>query len=211
MRRLRGTIPRVAPRTIYEHQLPPENDPDVVALAATWIANARAAQRPGRAAAYAIPSVAIGVVIWGELNRWTGFAMPWPIMAGSAIVLGVAMGRPCLKLGALFDRRWAVLVSALGLVMAVLGDFQATTLIGASQSGMSWTEVITTVDASILGEWISGRQPVDWIVAVLAAAGAFFAARPTLDASQLLMQARITIADEDMSREEAEAAAQPRA
>ena len=118
-------------RLVYAHQLPPENDPEAVELARSWIDAARGAQRPGRAMAYAIPSTLIGIVLWGELNRWTGFALPWPLMAASTVALGVALGRPCRNLGALFDRRWAAMLFVMGFAMGLLGDLYATIALSA--------------------------------------------------------------------------------
>ena len=178
---------------IYEHQLPPENDPEVVALAASWVGSARAAQKPGRALAYAIPSTLLGVVLWGELNRWTGFAMHWYVMAGSAIVLGVLLGRPCRTLGVLFDPRWAVLLGVLGVTMGVLGDLYAGTALLAARAGTDWSEVLVHLGPVQLRDWLTARQPIDWLVAGLAGVGAALAARPPLDARQLMMEARIEV------------------
>jgi len=180
-------------RTIYEHQLPPESDPEVVELAKTWIDGARATQRPVRALAYAIPSTLLGVVLWGELNRWTGFHMHWYAMAGSAIVLGVLLGRPCRQLGTLFDPRWAVVLGALGVVMAVLGDLYASTALLAVRAGTDWSQVVGILGVDELRAWLTGRQPIDWLVAGLAGAGAALSVRPPLDARQLVMEARIEI------------------
>lgn len=179
--------------TIYEHQLPPEGDPEVVSLATSWVDHARAAQRPGRAMAYAVPSTLLGIVLWGELNRWTGFDMHWYVMAGSAVVLGVLLGRPCRVLGALFDPRWAMLLGALGIVMGVLGDLYASTALLAVRAGTGWSDVIGLMGPAELHAWLTGRQPIDWLVAGLGGAGAFLSARPPLDARQLVMEARIEI------------------
>ncbi len=184
---------------IYEQDLPPEDDPDVVALAATFVADARAAQRPARAVGVGVASVVVGVVIWGELNRWTTFEMPWLLMAGTAVGLGVLMGLPYRKAGALFDRRWAVLAASFGAAMAILGDLHATALIQASLEDVPWSRALGRVDVAA---WLGARQPIDWLVAGLGAIGAFVAARPALDARQLLMEARIAIHQEDLLAEE---------
>lgn len=184
---------------IYEHELPPADDPDVVERAAAFVAEARAAQRPGRSVGVGIGSVLIGVVIWGELNRWTEFDMPWLLMAGTAVGLGVLMGLPYRKVGALFDRRWALLGGALGVLMALLGDLHATALIQASLEDVPWLRALGRIE---LGAWLAARQPIDWIVAGLGGAGAFVAARPPLDGRQLLMEARIAIHQEDLAAEE---------
>ncbi|AKF05075.1 hypothetical protein DB32_002224 [Sandaracinus amylolyticus] len=186
---------------VYAHQLPPENDPEAVALARSWIDAARAAQRPGRAMGYAIPSTIIGIVLWGELNRWTGFAMHWYGMAGSAVALGVVLGRPCRSLGALFDRRWAALLFVLGFAMGALGDLYATTALVAARDGIDWLTVITHAD---VGGWIAGRTPLDWIVAGAGGAGAALAGRPPMDERQLFMQARIDVAAARLDAQERE-------
>ncbi|UJR82299.1 Hypothetical protein I5071_43640 [Sandaracinus amylolyticus] len=188
-------------RMVYEHQLPPENDPEVVALARSWIDGARDAQRPGRAMAYAIPSTLIGIVLWGELNRWTGFDMHWYVMAGSAVALGVVLGRPCRTLGALFDRRWAAVLFLLGFAMGALGDLYAMTALVAAREGVGWLSVITQAD---VGGWIAGRTPLDWIVAGAGGAGAALAGRPPMDERQLAMQARIDVAARRLDAQERE-------
>ncbi len=186
---------------IYEHELPAEDDPDVVARAAGMIAAARGAQRPGRALAVGLASLAMGVVIWGELNRWTGFDMPWLLMAGSAVALGLLMGLPYRRAGTLFDRRWAIAAGGLGVVMAILGDLHATLLIQAAAEEAPWARALGRLD---VGAWFATRQPIDWLVAGLAGAGAFVASRPTLDERQLRMEARIAIREEDLRAERAE-------
>lgn len=194
--------------TIYEHQLPPENDPAVVALARRWIDDARGAQRPLRAMAYAVPSTLLGVVLWGELNRWTGFEMHWYVMAGSALVLGVLLGRPCRTIGALFDRRWAAVLFACGFAMGVIGDLYAGTALIASRTGVDWTTVIATFGEPELGAWLTARTPIDWMVAAIAGAGAGIAGRPVLDEPQLVMQSRIEICRQRLEAEHADAAQQ---
>lgn len=183
-----------AGRTVYEHQLPPPGDPEVVALATEWITAARTAQRPMRALAYAIPSLVIGVVIWGELYVWTEFEMHWYLMGGSAVVLGALVGHPCRRLGALFDRHWSILLGACGLAMAVIGDLHAGVLLAAAREGVPWADFVSRLDVSHLREWLSLRAPIDWVVALFAGAGAAFGARPPLDDRQLEMQARIDVA-----------------
>ena len=190
-------------RTIYEQELPPADDPDVRELSAEMIAEARAAQRPGRALLYAVPSVLIGALIWGELNRWAAFDMPWLLMAASAVVLGVAMGRPFRMIGALFDERWAFVAGGLGLAMALLGDLHALSRLATEVNGASYGEVLASSD---IGAWLGQRQPIDWLVAGLAAVGAYASARPSLDARQLVMEARVQIHLEDLEAEEQEAA-----
>lgn len=187
-------------RTIYEQELPPAADPDVRELAAELIGAARAAQRPVRALLYALPSVVVGALIWGELNRWARFDMPWLLMAGSAVVLGVAMGRPYRMIGHLFDERWALLAGALGLLMALLGDLHAALRLTSQPEGLSYAEVLASAD---LAEWLRGRRPIDWLVAGLGAIGAYVGARPSLDARQLEMEARVAIHLEDLAGEEA--------
>ncbi|MEZ4340315.1 MAG: hypothetical protein R3B82_27140 [Sandaracinaceae bacterium] len=189
------------PIRIYEHELPPADDPDVVERAALFVAEARAAQRPARAVGVGIVSVVIGVVIWGELNRWTEFDMPWLLMAGTAVGLGVLMGLPYRKAGALFDRRWALLAGALGVLMALLGDLHAMALIQASLEDGPWLRALGRID---IVDWIAARQPIDWVVAGLGGAGAFVAARPPLDPRQLLMEARIAVHQEDLEAEAAD-------
>lgn len=186
----------VDPVTIYEEELPPADDPDVAQLARELIARARADQRPGRALLAGLGSVAIGVVIWGELNRWTGFDMPWLLMAGSAVALGVLMGLPYRKVGALFDARWALVAGALGVLMGVLGDLHATALIVSTTDGVRWADVLRDLD---LATWLAHRQPLDWIVSGLGGAGAFAAARPALDERQLVMEARIAVHAQDLA------------
>jgi len=186
---------------IYETELPPADDPDVVALADEMIAAARQAQRPGRALAVAAPGLLVGVVLWGELNRLTGFDMPWLAMAASAVVLGALLGLPFRLIGQVFDRRWALTAGALGLAMAVLGDLHAWALIQSNALGMGWAEVMSHFDP---GAWLGARLPIDWLVAGLGAAGAFMAARPKLDGRQLGMEARIETHMADLAEERLE-------
>ncbi|WP_236607262.1 hypothetical protein [Sandaracinus amylolyticus] len=151
--------------------------------------------------AYAIPSTLIGIVLWGELNRWTGFDMHWYVMAGSAVALGVVLGRPCRTLGALFDRRWAAVLFLLGFAMGALGDLYAMTALVAAREGVGWLSVITQAD---VGGWIAGRTPLDWIVAGAGGAGAALAGRPPMDERQLAMQARIDVAARRLDAQERE-------
>lgn len=137
----------------------------MVALATSRVAAARGAQRPHRALSYALPSLVIGIVIWGELYVWTEFAMHWYLMGGSAIVLGVLLGLPCRRLGALFDRRWALLLGALGFTMAMLGDLVALTMLAAERAGLGWLEFVGRLGVSEIAEWLMLRAPLDWLVA----------------------------------------------
>lgn len=197
-----------ATQTIYEQHLPPADDPDVRELAQELIAQARGAQRPGRALAYALPSVLLGAALWGELNRWAHFDMPWLVMATTAVILGVGMGRPYRIIGHLFDERWSLLAGVLGLAMAILGDLHAWLRLSSESEAGSYAEALAALDVAA---WLSARQPIDWLVCGLGAAGAYVAARPALDARQLVMEARIAIHLEDLAQQEAEGVEEPRA
>lgn len=52
-----------------------------------------------------------------------------------------------------------------------------------------------------LPAWLGQRQPIDWLVAGLAAMGAYVGTRPSLDARQLVMEARVHIHLEDLAAE----------
>jgi hypothetical protein len=194
-------------RRIYvsEAVLPPRDDPEVEARVAGWRAEVRPQQRPGRALAAALLSLAIGVVLWGAVNRATGFAMPWLLTALSAVVLGVLLGLPYKRAGRLVDARWAWLAAGLGVVMAVLGDLGAQLLLHADREGLGAWEVISSLDGATFVTLIAARAPLDWVVSGLAGAGAAFSARPLMGEPEVRQQARIDVYAERLAEKEARA------
>lgn len=185
---------------VYEQELPAEDDPDVLAQWRLWVREARDTQRPGLAALSGVGGAMIGAVLWGELNRWTAFQMPWLVMAGTAGLLGWMLGLPVGRAGKLFETRWVCLAAAFGFAMGVLGDLYARTALTAASEGTSFLTSLLDLD---LSGFMASRQPIDWLVCGLGALAAFVGAKPSLDERQLLMEARIQVHVEDLVDAEA--------
>lgn len=194
-------------RQIYvsEQVLPPRDDPEVEARVTAWLAYVRPRQRPGRALVAAVLSTAIGVVLWGVVNRATHFEMPWPLMAASAVVLGVLLGLPYRKAGRLVDARWGWLAAILGVAMAVLGDLGAQLLLHADREGLDAWDVIASLDGPTFVTLVAARSPLDWVVSGLAGAGAAFSARPLMGEPEVRQQSRIDVYAERLVEDEARA------
>ena len=189
---------------VSEEVLPPRDDPEVEARVAGWLAHVRPQQRPGRALVAALLSLAVGVVLWGAINRATGFSMPWLLMAASSVILGVLLGLPYRKAGRLVDAGWGWLAAGLGVAMAVLGDLGAQLMLHADRSGLALWDVVSSLDAATLGTLIAARVPLDWVVSGLAGVGAAFAARPMMGEAEIRQQARIDVYAERIAEEEDE-------